>query len=136
MKERVLFLISTMQGLQRARYLQGFSRSYDFTNGSHDGFGNTTVVLDYNARINDGTWKGTSKAFVLNWIDKLRLFHDLIPFTDRMSEHMQRILLQNAVIGLELLCNVQITLELQAEYDQWNCVDIRSVQAIVQAIVD
>ena len=68
-----------------------------------------------NVRINDGTWKGTSKTFVLNWIDKLRLFHDAMPpLTDRMSENMQRILLQNAVLGLEPQRNVQITSDLQS----------------------
>ena len=65
-----------------------------------------------NVKINDGTWHGTSKAFVLNWIDKLRLFHDVMPLTDRMSENMQRILLQNAVLGLDPLRNVQITSDL------------------------
>jgi hypothetical protein len=29
------------------------------------------------AKISDGSWRGTTKAFVLNWIDKLSLFHEL-----------------------------------------------------------
>ena len=40
--------------------------------------------------------------------------HDAMPLTDCMPENMQRILLQNAVLGLDPLRNVQITLELQS----------------------
>jgi hypothetical protein len=36
----------------------------------------------------------------LNWIDKLRLYHELTPVADRLSENTQRTLLQNGVIGL------------------------------------
>ena len=67
-----------------------------------------------NVKIIDGTWKGTSKAFVLHWIDKLRIFHANMPVADHMSDAMQRILLQNAVLGLGPLRNVQITSELQS----------------------
>jgi hypothetical protein len=64
-------------------------------------------------KISDGSWRGTAKAFVLNWIDKLRLYHELIPVTDRLSENTQRTLLQNAVIGLDALRQVQINSDLQ-----------------------
>ena len=50
---------------------------------------------------------------MLNWIDKLRLFHDLTPVADRLSENTQRTLLQNAVIGLNVLRQVQINSDLQ-----------------------
>jgi hypothetical protein len=49
----------------------------------------------------------------LNWIDKLRLFHELTPVADRLSENTQRTLLQNAVIGLNALRQVQINSNLQ-----------------------
>jgi hypothetical protein len=55
------------------------------------------------AKISDGTWTGTSKNFVLNWIDKLWMYHDVTSMADRLSENMQRVLLQNAVLGLEAL---------------------------------
>jgi hypothetical protein len=60
------------------------------------------------AKISDGSWRVTTKTFVLNWIDKLRLYHDLTPVADRLSENTQRTLLQNAVIGLNELRQVQI----------------------------
>ena len=50
--------------------------------------GTLMLYLTNVIRISDGTWKGASKAFVLYWIDKLRLFHDVIPLTDCMSENM------------------------------------------------
>ena len=64
-------------------------------------------------KISDGSWRGTTKAFVLNWIDKLRLYHELIPVTDRLPENTQRTLLQNAVVGLDVLRQVQISSDLQ-----------------------
>jgi hypothetical protein len=66
------------------------------------------------AKISDGSWRGTTKAFVLNWIDKLRLFHELTPVADRLSENTQQNLLQNAVIGLNALRQVKINSDLQA----------------------
>ena len=50
---------------------------------------------------------------MLNWIEKLCFFHELTPVADRLSEHTQRILLQNAVIGLNALRQVQINSDLQ-----------------------
>ena len=64
-------------------------------------------------KIKDGNWKGSSKTFVLNWINKLHMFHELTPVADRMSENMQRILLQNTVLGLDALQQVQIVSDLQ-----------------------
>jgi hypothetical protein len=64
-------------------------------------------------KISDGSWRGTTKAFVLHWIDKLRLFHELTPVADRLSENTQRTLLQNAVTGLDVLRQVQINSDLQ-----------------------
>ena len=51
------------------------------------------------AKISDGSWRGTSKTFVLNWMDKLRFFHELMPVADRLSENTQCTLLQDLVIG-------------------------------------
>jgi hypothetical protein len=65
------------------------------------------------AKINDGSWRGNTKAFVLNWVDKLRLFHDLTPAADRLSESVQRTLLQNAVLSLNVLQQVQTNADLQ-----------------------
>jgi hypothetical protein len=64
-------------------------------------------------KISNGSWRGTTKTFILNWIDKLRLYHELIPVPDRLSENTQRTLLQNAVIGLNALRQVQINSDLQ-----------------------
>ena len=75
-----------------------------------------TLLLSYltTTKINDGNWKGTSETFVLNWIDKLRMLHKLTAMADRTLKTMQRILLHNAVLGLDaLLRQVQINSDLQ-----------------------
>jgi hypothetical protein len=55
-------------------------------------------ILSYltSARVTDGSWRGTTKAFVLNWVNKLRVYHNLVPPTDLMSDLLQRNLLLNA----------------------------------------
>jgi hypothetical protein len=70
------------------------------------------ALLSYltSTKITDG-WKGTSKAFVLSWVDKLRMYHDLVP--TRMPDDLQLSLLQNAVIGLNALQQVQLNADLQ-----------------------
>jgi hypothetical protein len=45
------------------------------------------------AKISNGFWRGTTKTFILNWIDKLRLYHELTPVADHLSENTQRALL-------------------------------------------
>jgi hypothetical protein len=66
-------------------------------------------------KISDGSWRGTTKTFILNWIDKLRLYHELTSVADRLSKNTQRTLLQNAVIGLNALRQVQINSDLQQD---------------------
>jgi hypothetical protein len=65
------------------------------------------------AKINDGSWRGDTKAFVLNWVDKLHLFHNLTPAADRLSESVQHTLLQNVVLGLNALQQVQTNADSQ-----------------------
>jgi hypothetical protein len=65
------------------------------------------------AEISDSSWRGTTKAFILNRIDKLPLFHELTPVADRLSENTHQTILQNVVIGLNALQQVQINSDLQ-----------------------
>jgi hypothetical protein len=39
------------------------------------------------AKISDGSWRGTTKRFILKWIDKLHLYHELICMADHLSEN-------------------------------------------------
>jgi hypothetical protein len=40
----------------------------------------SSVILKYltSAKVGDGTWRGTTKAFILHWIEQLRLYHALV----------------------------------------------------------
>jgi hypothetical protein len=77
--------------------------------------GDSDELLSYltTTKISNGSWRGTTKTFVLNWIDKLRLHHELTPVADGLSENTQRTLLQNAVIGWNALRQVQINSDFQ-----------------------
>ena len=75
----------------------------------------SSELLSYltHASIVDGSWRGTAKTFVLNWIDQLRQYHEMTPLGDRLSDNTQRNLLQTAVKGLDALRQVQLHSDLQ-----------------------
>jgi hypothetical protein len=49
------------------------------------------------SRLGDGTWKGGTHAYILNWQDQLRKYQDLIPVKDHFSADLKRAMLENAV---------------------------------------
>jgi len=65
----------------------------------------SSTLLTYltSASITDGKWTGTTQAFILNWQNKLRLYNELKPPTQKLPDEMQLALLQNAVVGLQAL---------------------------------
>jgi hypothetical protein len=66
-----------------------------------------------NAKISDGAWRGSSKSFVLSWIEKLRLCHATLPAADHLSDNVQRTVLQIAVLGSDALRQAQVQTDLQ-----------------------
>ncbi len=50
---------------------------------------------------------------MLSWIEKLRLYSDTVLAADRLSDNVQRTMLQNAVFGLDALRQVQVNINLQ-----------------------
>ena len=60
-------------------------------------------------KIGDGTWRGTSASFVLNFQDKVREFEKMANKNDHFSDGWKVILLQNAVHPLAELRQVKIT---------------------------
>ncbi len=93
-----------------AEFLATMTQSTDATMKS-------AATLHYlsGAKICDGSWKGTSKSFILNWIDQLRVYHDLIPVAQRMPEDQQLRMLQSAVHGVEVLRNIQLQADLHVK---------------------
>ena len=91
-----------------AEYLDVMTLSTEAIMGSDE-------LLSYltTAKISDGSWRGTAKAFVLNWIEQLRQYQDTVPLVDRLSDTVQPTMLQNAVQGLDTLQQVQISSDLQ-----------------------
>jgi hypothetical protein len=49
------------------------------------------------SRLGDGTWKGGTHSYILNWQDQLRKYQDLIPVNDHFSADLKRAMLENAV---------------------------------------
>lgn len=63
----------------------------------------SSSLLTYltSANIADGKWTGTTQGFILNWQNKLRLYNELKPTTEKLSEVLQLALIKNAVKGLQ-----------------------------------
>jgi hypothetical protein len=69
----------------------------------------SSSLLTYltSASIADGKWTGTTQGFILNWQNKLRLYNELKPITEKLSEVLQLTLIKNAVKGLQTFQTVQ-----------------------------
>ena len=77
----------------------------------------SSTILQYvaSARIGDGSWQGTSQAFVLNWMDQIWLHKKLIDPRDHLQDGIKLVMLQNAVHDSKPLCDVkETTIQLEA----------------------
>jgi hypothetical protein len=59
----------------------------------------------------DSTWKGQSERFILHWLQKVRLLHDLVDEEAKLCDSVLLTLLQNAVRPVPELRQVQTDLE-------------------------
>ena len=71
----------------------------------------SSTILQYvaSARIGDGSWRGTSQAFVRNWMDQIRLYEKLIDPRDHLQDGIKLVMLQNAVHDSKPLRDVKDT---------------------------
>ena len=71
----------------------------------------SSVLLSYitSSKLGDGTWNGTTEAFIINWQNQVRLYEKHVPPTDHFSDGQKRIILQNAVNGIDELRQVKNT---------------------------
>jgi hypothetical protein len=71
----------------------------------------SSVILSYitTSLLGEGTWNGTTKSFIINWQNQVRLFKKHVPPSDHFSEGQKRIMLQNAVNGIMELRQVKNT---------------------------
>ena len=69
----------------------------------------SSTILRYvaSAHIGDGSWCGTSRAFVLNWMDQIRLYEKLIDPRDHLQDGIKLVMLQNAVHDSKALHDVK-----------------------------
>jgi hypothetical protein len=49
------------------------------------------------SQLGDGTWRGGTHSYILNWQDQLRKYQDLIPVKDHFSTDLKRGMLENTV---------------------------------------
>ena len=71
----------------------------------------SSTILQYvtSTHIRDGSWCGTSRAFVLNWMDQIQLYQKLIDPRDHLQDGIKLVMLQNAVHDSKPLHNVKDT---------------------------
>ena len=53
-------------------------------------------------------WRGTAQSFVMSWCDKLRAYEDLNGVNDQFSDLVKLNLLQNTVVGVDILHQVKL----------------------------
>jgi hypothetical protein len=71
----------------------------------------SSVLLSYitSAKLGDGTWNGTTEAFVINWQNQVRLYEKRGSSTDHFYDGQKRVLLQHAINGIDELRQVMNT---------------------------
>jgi hypothetical protein len=59
----------------------------------------SSAILSYltSVRCGDGSWRGTTHAFILHWQDQVRKYETLVPPSDHFSDGQKRSMLENAV---------------------------------------
>ena len=79
---------------------------------------NSSDLLKYitTAKLGDGTWKGTTRAFLLHWQDQIRLYSKLVPTDQAFSSDMKRVMLENAVHPIRDLRQVKTDVDQHAVY--------------------
>ena len=78
---------------------------------------NSSTILRYvaSARIGDGSWCGTSRTFILNWMDQIQLYEKLIDPRDHLQDGIKLVMLQNVVHDSKPLHDVKdTTIQLEA----------------------
>jgi hypothetical protein len=65
-------------------------------------------------RLGDGTWKGSTHAYILHWQDQVRRYEDLVPSGDHFSGGQKKAMIKNAVAQVDELRVVKT----QAAHDQ------------------
>lgn len=75
----------------------------------------SSTILSYitSVRLGNGEWKGTTEAFILNWINQVRLYERQVPDSDHFSDGQKRVMLENAVHGLSELRQVKNNADLE-----------------------
>ena len=66
---------------------------------------NSADILAYvtSAKFGDGSWRGSASSFILHWQDQVRLYEKQVELSEHFSPGQKRVMLQNAVHGLEEL---------------------------------
>ena len=61
----------------------------------------TNTLLQYitTASLSDGSWNGTTKQFVLHWLEQVQLHEELINVSAALSDSVKLTLLTNAIRG-------------------------------------
>ena len=79
------------------------------------------TLLQYltSSKLDSSTWCGTHEAFILHWIEQVRLYHSLATPSEHLLQATQRVLLENAVWDVPHLAQVKNTSQLlQAQTNQ------------------
>ena len=65
-------------------------------------------------RLHKIAWKGTYHSFILHWVNKLRLYKEMVPIEDHFTDSVKKTMLENTVVGVTILKSVKN----QADHDK------------------
>ena len=59
-------------------------------------------------KLEEGSWRGTTESFITYWLEQLRLYHELVPYSSCMPDEVVCGLLENSVSQMPHLASVKI----------------------------
>jgi hypothetical protein len=75
----------------------------------------SSSILSYMTSVclGDGTWKGSSEAFITHWTNQVRLYERQVPPSDYFSDGQKRVMLETAVGSIPKLRQVKNSADLE-----------------------
>ena len=82
-----------------------FCELQEYTSKSTQAVIDANTLLQYitTASLSDGSWNGTTEQFVLQWLEQVRLYEELINVSTTLSNSVKLTLLTNAILNF-LVC--------------------------------
>ena len=112
-------VVRKYKGIFDARSI--YQELQEYASKSTEAIVDANTLLQYItiASLSDGSWNGTTRHFVLHWMEQVRLYEELVDVSASLSDSVKLTLLTNAVRGHTKLSGVHtVAIQLASHFGQ------------------